>query len=456
MFTVALVGRPNVGKSTLFNRMVKKQLAIIYDEPGVTRDWREAEAKVGDYNTERKIRLIDTAGYDDAPNNSLTGRMRNHTDDAIEKADLIIFVLDGRSEITAVDEWTAARLRRANLPIIPVLNKAENENALECEAEVLAFGFGEPLLVSSAHGQGFYELDEKIIEYMPEQNAESQNDDEDEDTKPIKIAIIGQPNAGKSTLMNALLGTNRSLTGPEAGLTRDSVHAKWEYNGQLYELVDTAGLRRKNRVDGILEDFSVEDSLRAIRLAQIVVLVIDRSLTTEHQDITLAGLVIKEGRALVVAMNKMDLKAPDESAMAFIKGKTLENSINEVPDLPMVNMIATRGKGLKPLMKAVETTYETWNKRVGTGALNRWLDYVKNHNPPPMVANRPNSIKYVSQINNRPPTFAMWCSKPNDIPDSYKRYLIRSLREDLDIHGVPIRLLFRGKKNPYAHLAKRN
>lgn len=454
MFTVALVGRPNVGKSTLFNRMVKKQLAIIYDEPGVTRDWREAEAVIGQHHESRKIRLIDTAGYDDAPSNSLTGRMRDQTDDAIEQADLIIFVLDGRSEITAVDDWTAQRLRRANVPIIPILNKAENENALECETEVLSFGFGEPLLISSAHGVGLYELDEKIMGYMPAEDEATEDDNDDE--KPIKIAIVGQPNAGKSTLMNALLGTNRSLTGPEAGLTRDSVHAKWTHNGQLYELVDTAGLRRKNRVEGDLEEFSVEDSLRAIRLAQIVVLVIDRSLTTEHQDITLAGLVIKEGRALVIAMNKMDLDAPDDSAMAFIKGKTLENSINEVPDLPIVNMIATESKGLKPLMIAIEKTYETWNKRVGTGALNRWLEYVKNHNPPPMVANRPNRIKYISQINNRPPTFALFCSRPNDVPDSYKRYLIRSLREDLDLHSVPIRLLFRGSKsNPFAHLAKK-
>lgn len=442
MFTIALIGRPNVGKSSLFNRIVGKQLAIVHDMPGVTRDWREAEAEFAG----RKVRLLDTAGYDDAPDHTIPGRMRNQTEDALAQADLVMFVLDGREPLTAVDEWTAQRLHRANKPVLVVINKAENRKAVECAEDALALGFGDPLFVSAAHGDNIPDLDGIIEPFLPEDTEAAEDDGE----KAIKIALIGQPNAGKSTLMNALLGYNRSIVGAEPGLTRDSVHARWEHNGRLYELVDTAGLRRKAKVEGQLEEFSVVDSLRAIRLAQIVILVVDRSLPTEHQDVTLAGLVEREGRALIVAMNKSDLPEPAEEELARRRTKTLAESINDLPDMAITYVSALNGRGMNKLMAEVERVYDIWNKRVSTGALNRWLEHIKNNNPPPLVGGRPNNLRYISQINSRPPTFALFCSRPKDMPESYKRFILKSLRRDLEMPSVPIRLLLRGsKKNPF-------
>lgn len=444
MFTIALIGRPNVGKSSLFNRLVGKQLAIIHDVPGVTRDWREAEAEFAG----RKVRLLDTAGYDDAPDHTIAGRMRGQTEAALEQADLVLFVLDGREPLTAVDEWTAQRLHRANKPVLVIINKAENMRAIQCREDALALGFGDLHFVSSAHGDNIAQLDGIIEPFLPEIDEDAE---EESDEKHIKIAIIGQPNAGKSTLMNALLGYHRSMTGAEPGLTRDSVHARWEHNGRLYELVDTAGLRRKAKIDGTLEEFSATDSLRAIRLAQIVILVIDQTLPTEHQDVTLAALVEREGRALIVAMNKSDLPGPAEEELAKRRSKTMAESINTLPDMSIVHLSALKGGGMNKLMAEVERVYDIWNKRVTTGALNRWLEYIKNNNPPPMVNGRPNNLRYISQINSRPPTFALFCSRPSDVPDSYKRFILKSLRKDLEMPSVPIRLLLRGsKKNPFA------
>lgn len=443
MITIALVGRPNVGKSTLFNRLIGKQLAIVHDMPGVTRDWREAETEIAD----RTVRILDTAGYDDAPDHTVAGRMRGQTDDALDQADIVLFVLDGRQPLTAVDLWTGGRLRRADKPILVLLNKAENINDIQCEEDALAMGFGMPIHVSAAHGEGIAELISTLNDMMPEE-AETQGDEES--NKRIKIALIGQPNAGKSTLMNALLGSNRSLTGPEPGLTRDAVHAHWVHNDRAYELVDTAGLRRKAKVHGELEDMAVEDSLRAIRLAQIVILVVDQTLPTEHQDVTLAGLVVREGRGLIVAMNKSDLPGPTDAELAARRSKTIEESINEVSDLPIVQISALRGKRIDKLMAEVERVYDLWNKRVPTSGLNRWLEFIKDNHPAPMVRGRPNNLRYVSQINSRPPTFALFCSQPKDMPDSYKRFLIKTLRRDFELPSVPIRLLLRGsKKNPF-------
>lgn len=446
MTTIALVGRPNVGKSTLFNRIVGKQLAIVHDMPGVTRDWREAEAEIAG----REILLIDTAGYDDAPDHTISGRMRGQTDIALEQADIVLFVIDAREELTSVDRWTAQRLRRADKPVLLILNKAENAREILSEEDSYALGFGPPIHMSAAHGEGMAELIAALDPMLPEMVEDDEENEEEEGEKAIKIAIIGQPNAGKSTLMNALLGQSRSLVGPEPGLTRDSVHARWTHNGRLYELVDTAGLRRKAKVHGVLEDMAVEDSLRAIRLAQIVVLVVDRTLPTEHQDVTLAGLVVREGRALVVAMNKSDLPPPDDATLAARRDKTIAESINDLPDMPIVNLSALRGKGVEKLMKEVERVYDLWNKRVSTSGLNRWLETIKNGHPPPLVRGRPNTLRYISQINSRPPTFALFCSQPKDMPTSYQRYLIKSLREAFDLPSVPVRLLMRGGKNPYA------
>lgn len=480
MLRVAIVGRPNVGKSTLFNRLTGKQLAIVDDTPGVTRDWREADGRILD----QKIRVVDTAGLEEKFDDSMEARMRRQTEMALGLSDVAIFVIDGRAGLTPIDLHFAQWLRKQKKPIILLVNKCENDSVADtARGEAYALGLGEPIPFSSAHGIGMDELYTALMPHFPEEKEEMGNDDdnqkfwseeeldniegdesfefldlkdpsleedmEDANRPPIRIAIVGRPNAGKSTLMNALLQEDRVITGPEAGLTRDSIAVDWEYGGKKFRLVDTAGLRKKARIEHRLEKAAVDDTLRAIRLSQIVYLLVDAAAPMEKQDLHIADLVLREGRVLIIGINKWDLVDDKNAKLAEIK-EILSNSLAQVPDIPLVTLSALREQNLDKLMEAGIRTYKTWNKRVSTGRLNRWLAARVSQIPPPLVNNRPNRMRYMSQINVRPPTFAVWVSKPDNLPDTYKRYLINNLRKDYDLPGIPIRLLLRKSKNPFS------
>ncbi len=486
MLSVAIVGRPNVGKSTLFNRLTGKQLALVADTPGVTRDWREAEGKILD----KKIRVIDTAGLEDRFDDSMEARMRKQTELALVDADVVVFVVDGRTGMTPMDEHFAKWLRRQKKPVLLLVNKCEQEKTLDrARIEAYALGLGDPIPFSAAHGIGIDELYTQLMPYFPpEEEKIVQEDDlrkffneEDLDRlegdeefdfaqleaakdlsevgdevlseKPIRIALVGRPNAGKSTLMNALLQEDRVITGPEAGLTRDSIAVDWLWEAkgirQKFRLVDTAGLRRKSKITKPLEKMAIEDTLRAIRLSQIVFLLIDAQAPLEKQDLQIADLVIREGRILVIGVNKWDTVQDRTAKIEEIKF-ILADSLAQIPDIPFVTFSALREQNLDQLMDAGIKSYRIWNKRVSTWKINRWLDTKTSQYPPPLVGGRPNKLRYMSQINTRPPTFAVWASKPDDLPATYKRYLINALREDYGLNGVPIRLLLRKSKNPYA------
>lgn len=448
-FTVAIVGRPNVGKSTLFNRLVGRRMALVDDRPGVTRDRREAVAEVGDL----RFRLLDTAGLEDAAESTLTGRMRRQTEAAIAEADLVLFLVDARAGVTPVDEHFASILRTAGRPVVPVANKTESRAADAGVLEAFALGFGEPIAVSAEHGIGIPDLLDAVRAAMPE--AGSQEDDRPDDSdeegapaKPLSVAIIGQPNAGKSTLVNRLLGEERLLTGPEAGITRDAIAVDWEWRGRAFRLADTAGLRRKSKVVDKLERLSAGDAIRVIRFAEVVVLVMDATEPFEKQDLQLADLVASEGRALVLALNKWDQVTDKRARLADLEAD-LNDTLTQVRGIAMVPISALTGDGLDRLMEAVLAAHETWNARVPTAALNRWLEAMVARHPPPAVSGRRIRLKYLAQSRTRPPTFYLSCSRPDALPDAYRRYLINGLREDFDLAGVPIRLMLRRDKNPY-------
>lgn len=472
-FTIAIVGRPNVGKSTLFNRLAKKKLAIVDDTPGVTRDWREAEG----YLLDKKVHIVDTAGLEDSFDDSIEGRMRRQTEEGLARADAVLFVIDGREGVTPIDEHFAGWLRKQKKPVILAVNKCENENStVSGIAEAHKFGFGRPIPISSAHGHGIEDLYHAFEPHFPEEITDEETDSdqlpeiadidslegnedfdfaalelEDDDDKPIKIAIVGRPNVGKSTLLNALLKENRSMTGPEAGITRDAVTADWEFNERKIRLVDTAGMRRKSKIDHNIEKMSVDDSLRAIRLAQVVILVIDAENILEKQDLQIAGHIISEGRAMIIAINKWDLIKGEEAKKEAIDqiNYKLETSLGQLKDVPSVSISALNGRNLGFLMQSVLDTYALWNKRVPTAKMNRWLAARESQHPPPLYEGRSNRLKYITQINIRPPTFSLWVSRPKDLPETYKRYLMNGLREDFDLKGIPIRLLVRTSKNPF-------
>jgi GTP-binding protein len=469
MFTVALVGRPNVGKSTLFNRLAGKKLAIVDDTPGVTRDWREAEGHLFD----RDFRVLDTAGLEESFDDSIRGRMRQQTEAALQRADAIVFMIDGRTGLTPLDEHFAGWLRRQKKPVVLAVNKAENEKAVMSGlGEAYRLGFGDPVAVSAEHGTGMEDLYHALVEYMPEEEEIDDEDGEERDNfgdldeiegnedfvfeqedidpdKPLKLAIVGRPNVGKSTLLNAIVEDQRVMTGPEAGITRDAIAVDWVYGERKFKLVDTAGMRRKSKVQDAIEKMSVEDSMRAIRLAQIVVLVLDATQMMEKQDAQIAEHIINEGRALVIALNKWDLIKDKDNQLEEMAYK-LDTTLAQIKDVPVVPLSALRGKNVDHVLSAALQAYGVWNQRVSTGKLNRWLGALESRNPAPLVQGKQNRLKYIAQIKTRPPTFAVWVSRPDKLPAAYKRYIINALRRDYDLPGVPIRLLVRRSKNPFA------
>ncbi|MEJ0062837.1 MAG: ribosome biogenesis GTPase Der [Alphaproteobacteria bacterium] len=446
-FTVAIIGRPNVGKSTLFNRLAGKKLALIDDTPGVTRDWRIAPARLDDIAFD----LIDTAGYEEGAPDTLSARMWKQTMRSLAQADVALFMLDGRAGLLPDDRQLARLLHKSGKPVILAVNKCDNQRHPAAFTESYALNCGEPIAFSAAHAIGLGEVYDRLKALAPKDAFIVHEEEEDEDAeKSLHLAIVGRPNAGKSTLVNALVGEERMLTGPEPGLTRDAVHIAWEHNGKAVRLVDTAGMRKRARVEEKLEKMSVQETLRAIRLAHVVVLVADATQALEKQDMTIAEHVAEEGRALVIAVNKWDLIGEKDRA-AYLKQTRhrLDHVLAQLAGVAVVPMSASRKTGLNDLMKAVTATYETWNRRAGTPALNRWLKHLTENHPPPMVTGRRIKLRYMTQFKSRPPTFALWGNKLDDLPDAYLRYLTNHLREAFDLRGVPIRWQMKKGDNPY-------
>jgi GTP-binding protein len=442
--TIAVVGRPNVGKSTLFNRLVGKRLALVDDKPGVTRDRREGEGSLGGL----VFRLVDTAGLEDAAEGSLEQRMRLQTEAAIAEADVVLFMIDARAGITADDQRFAELVRRSQRPVILLANKAEGKAGAQTAYEAYELGLGDPLPISAEHAEGLGDLYDAIAPFFPEQG-DDEEDEEAGEGAPLRIAIVGRPNAGKSTLVNQLVGAERMLTGPEAGITRDSVSVEWEWRGRRVRLVDTAGLRRKARVVDKLEKLSVADAIRSIKFAEVVVVLLDATAPFEKQDLSIADLVSREGRALVIGLNKWDLI--DNRGPALTQHReALDRLLPQVKGTPLVPLSGQTGEGIDKLMSAVGKAHEVWNRRVPTAALNRWLESVLERHPPPAVAGKRIKLRYATQAKARPPSFVIFGTRTNELPESYVRYLVNGLRESFDLPGTPIRLNFRTPDNPYA------
>ena len=442
-FTAAILGRPNVGKSTLFNRLVGKKLALVDNTPGVTRDRREGEASISNLH----FRIIDTAGLEEKFDDSLEGRMRRQTEIALNEADVVLMLIDAKAGVTPLDEHFAGWLRRSKTPVILVANKCEGKAGETGLMESFSLGLGEPVGISAEHGEGMAELFDALLPF--EKTEEAEEGAEDEPEKPLQLAIVGRPNAGKSTLVNYLIGEERMLTGPEAGVTRDSIAVEWEYEGRKVKLVDTAGLRKKARVQQKLEKLSVADSLRVIRMAEVVVLLIDAEETFEKQDLTIAAHVIEEGRALVIAVNKWDTVTDRQGTLKLIRDR-LSISLPQVRGIPVITLSALSGRGVENLLPAVLEVYELWNTRISTARLNRWLEIMLEQHPPPMAKGRRLKIRYMTQVKARPPTFSLFMSARGELPESYLRYLANGIREDFNLPAVPIRIFPRTGKNPYA------
>jgi GTPase len=459
-FTAAIIGRPNVGKSTLFNRLVGQRLALVDDMPGVTRDRREGNARLGDI----EFRVIDTAGLEDVRDQSLAGRMREQTERAIDDADVVLMVIDSRVGVTPMDRHFAELLRRRAVPVVLIANKSEGKAGLAGAYESFELGLGDPIAISAEHGEGLSDLfdalepfADKVEEpdFFPEPAPQRGDIDFEEDgttddpTKPIQLAIVGRPNVGKSTLINKLLGEERLLTGPEAGITRDSIAIQWQWRGRPIKLIDTAGLRRKSVIEHKLEKLSVADTLRAIRFAELVILVIDATQMMEKQDLTIARMIEDEGRSIILAVNKWDLIENKPAALEKLRDR-LQISLSQLQGIMCVPVSGATGVGLDKLMQAGLDAHAIWNRRIGTPKLNRWLAEIQERHPPPLVDGRRLRLRYMTQANTRPPTFALFSSKPGDLPDAYRRYLINLMRENFDLPGTPIRVMLRKGSNPYA------
>jgi GTP-binding protein len=450
-FTVAIVGRPNVGKSTLFNRLVGKRLALVDDLPGVTRDRREGRARLGDL----AFNVIDTAGLAEAAPESLAGRMQEQTEAAIASADAILFVVDARAGTTPTDRAFADLVRRSGKPAILVANKSEGRSAEAGVLEAYELGLGEPVAISAEHGEGLADLYAALRATLPDATAAAERREagagDAERTavqRPIHIAVVGRPNCGKSTLINRLLGEDRLLTGPEAGITRDAIAVDVTWAERLFRIHDTAGLRRRARIEEKLEKLSVADALNAVRFAEVVVLLMDAQQPFEEQDLRIADLIEREGRALVIGMNKWDLVERQAGAIKRLREET-DHWLPQIKGVPVVAVSGLTGEGLDRLMRAVVDAHDVWNRRVGTSALNRWLTEVVVSHPPPAVAGRRIRLDYITQPKARPPSFVLFTSRAEAVPDAYRRYLVNSLRETFDLPGTPIRLTLREKKNPY-------
>lgn len=458
---VAILGRPNVGKSTLFNRLTGTRAALVSDMPGLTRDRRDGVADLGG----PQIRLVDTAGLEDARPGSIADRMRKQTEKAVSDCDLVLFVIDARAGITPDDSAFARLAREAGKPVILVANKAEGRQGSDGFYEAFSLGFGAPIAISAEHGEGIGDLISDIAAALGlnlRQHSRKRGDRDAEfdsaaaavaeqaaPAKPIRVAIVGRPNAGKSTLVNALLGEERMITGPEPGLTRDSVASDIDYKGKAIRLFDTAGLRRKAKITERAEKLSASDAVRAIRFAEVVVLLIDAERAFEKQDLTIGHMVAEEGRALVVAVNKWDLVPEKQKRLRELK-QTVAESLAQVPGVPLVTISAQAEKGLNELLSAVVKTYEIWNRRVPTPKLNRWLLEALSRHAPPAVHGKRIKIRYVTQPSTRPPTFVAFCQRAEELPKSYLKYLTNSLRETFDLPGVPVRFSLRKGDNPYA------
>ena len=465
-FTVAIVGRPNVGKSTLFNRLVGKRLALVDDTPGVTRDWRAASARVGGLD----FVVVDTAGLEEAFDDSLEARMRRQTEQAVERADVVLLVIDARAGLTPLDRHFALWLRKAGTPVLVVANKCEGRASTPGLLESFELGLGDPIQLSAEHGEGLADLVEALLPFAPPEpeaaaasapepapsDDAGEADEDGEETekaedlsRPLNLAIVGRPNVGKSTLLNSLIGEERVLTGPEAGMTRDAITVEWHWRDRLVKLVDTAGLRRRARVEDKLEKLAVADTLRVIRLAEVVILVIEAGTGLDRQDLTIARLVLDEGRALLIALNKWDAVTDRQAALQHVRDR-LETSLPQARGIATVTVSALNRQGLETLLDAVVRVHGLWNRRIGTSKINGWLQEAIQRHPPPLVDGRRVKLRYATQIKARPPTIALWVSRPTELPEAYSRYLIQSLRDTFGMPGVPIRMLLRKGNNPYA------
>ncbi|KAF0134088.1 MAG: GTP-binding protein EngA [Methylocystaceae bacterium] len=458
-FSLAIIGRPNVGKSTLFNRLTGKKLALVDDRPGVTRDRREGDAKLADL----RFTIIDTAGLEEGRGPTLEGRMRAQTENAILSADAILFLIDARVGVTPDDKYFADLVRRAGKPVILIANKAEGKAGGPGVYDAFSLGLGDPVPFSAEHGEGMGALYDALREALPEETAEPfeddvaieenlRNDDEDgsdlDVTKPLRIAVVGRPNAGKSTLINRILGEERLLTGPEAGITRDSISVDFVWRDRKMKLFDTAGLRKRARVVDKLEKLSAADALRAVRFSEVVVLLVDSTIPFEKQDLSIADLAAREGRAVVIALGKWDLVENRDATLIKLRDDA-ERLLAQLRGCPVVPVSGATGQGLDKLMQAILAVHEIWNKRIGTGRLNRWLLTQIEETPPPAVSGRRIKIRYMTQAKSRPPHFVLFGNQLDELPTSYERFLINGLRKTFDLPGVPIRISKKSGENPF-------
>jgi GTP-binding protein len=442
--TVAIVGRPNVGKSTLFNRLVGKRLALVDDRPGVTRDRREGDARL----LGLEFRVIDTAGFEDEDPISLPGRMRQQTEAAVREADAALFMIDAREGLTSLDEEIGRWLRAEATPVIVVANKAEARSGESGALEAYKLGLGDPVAISAEHGEGIAGLFGALQPHIEREGAVADEEPVPEENAPLKLAIVGRPNAGKSTLVNTMLGEERMITGPEAGITRDSISLDWDWQGKKVRLVDTAGLRKRAKVDDKLERLSAADSKRAIDYAEVVVLLLDATRGLEVQDLKIASQVLEEGRALLIAVNKWDVAEHASSLFNGIKG-ALDEGLAQLRDVPLLTVSAKTSKGIDTLLKVAFELRDAWSRRVSTGELNRWFEAAVEANPPPAPRGKRIKLRYITQVNTRPPAFVVFGNRTDELPESYRRYLVNALRRDLGIGPVPLRLNFRGRSNPF-------